>query len=591
MRDHCDAIVVGSGFGGSVMAYRLAKEKFSVAVLERGRAYPPNSFPRSPFKMKQNFWDPNKGLFGMFNVWSFRHLAALVSSGLGGGSLIYANVLLRKDEKWFVHEDLHNGGYELWPVTRAALDPHYAAVERMMNAQRYPLDHPPYNATPKTRAMQMVAAKLQHHPKYKGELEWALPPLAVSFRRKPAPLDAPEDPANLPVVGEIIEEPRPNLHGHTRQTCRLCGECDVGCNYGSKNTLDYNYLSEARHAGAEIRTLCEVKAIRPRYGGGYIVDYVAHAPVEAGTSGGAHAESRTVTCNLLILAAGTLGSAYLLLRNREHFPGLSGTLGTRFCGNGDMLSFAVRSCEERDGVKSPRVLDGSYGPVITSYLRHRGAEDGGTGRGFYVEDAGYPDFINWLLQTADAPSAWRLYLKAAKRWVMATLGTNPDTDMGAEISSLFGECALSSSSLPLLGMGRDIPDGRMTLPDGKHLAVDWQIRGSKEFFSRMNGLMRDMAGALQARFVNNPSYYLSRLITVHPLGGCPMGRTAREGVVNERGEVFLGGAGEVYDGLYVADGAVMPGPVGPNPALTIAALANLFADGIIDKRKPVSPQR
>jgi cholesterol oxidase len=140
-------------------------------------------------------------------------------------------------------------------------------------------------------------------------------------------------------------------------------------------------------------------------------------------------------------------------------------------------------------------------------------------------------------------------------------------------------------------MGRDIPDGRMTLPDGKHLAVDWQIRGSKEFFSRMNGLMRDMAGALQARFVNNPSYYLSRLITVHPLGGCPMGRTAREGVVNERGEVFLGGAGEVYDGLYVADGAVMPGPVGPNPALTIAALANLFADGIIDKRKPVSPQR
>src|ERR671933_204846 len=103
---HFDAIVVGSGFGGSVTAYRLAEAGKRVCVLERGKAYPPGSFPRSPFKMKRNFWDPSEGLHGMFDVWSFRGLGAVISRGLGGGSLIYSHVLLRTDEKWFVHEDL-----------------------------------------------------------------------------------------------------------------------------------------------------------------------------------------------------------------------------------------------------------------------------------------------------------------------------------------------------------------------------------------------------------------------------------------------------------------------------------------------------
>src|SRR3954447_15534370 len=97
--EHYDVIIIGSGFGGSVMAYRLAEAGKRVCVLERGKAYPPGSFPRSPERMRKNFWDPGRGLHGMYNVWSFRHLGALVSSGLGGGSLIYANVLIRKDEK------------------------------------------------------------------------------------------------------------------------------------------------------------------------------------------------------------------------------------------------------------------------------------------------------------------------------------------------------------------------------------------------------------------------------------------------------------------------------------------------------------
>jgi len=169
--EHFDAVVVGSGFGGSVMAYRLAEAQRSVCLLERGRAYPPGSFPRAPHEMKSNFWDPSAGLYGMFNVWSFPGAGALVSSALGGGSQIYANVLIRKDEHWFEDHD------RPWPVNRTDLDPHYDAVERMMNAQRYPLGTQPFDGTTKTLAMQSAAAQLG--------LEWRLPSLAVSFRARP----------------------------------------------------------------------------------------------------------------------------------------------------------------------------------------------------------------------------------------------------------------------------------------------------------------------------------------------------------------------------------------------------------------------
>src|SRR4051812_7195569 len=158
-REHFDVIIVGSGFGGSVMAWRLAEAGLRVCVLERGKAYPPGSFPRSPYSMRRNFWDPSQGLHGLLNLWSFKGLGGVVASGLGGGSLIYANVLLRKEEKTFVHENLQDGGYEDWPVTREDLEPHYDAVEKMMGTQRYPFEHEPYSHTAKTIAMKLAAER------------------------------------------------------------------------------------------------------------------------------------------------------------------------------------------------------------------------------------------------------------------------------------------------------------------------------------------------------------------------------------------------------------------------------------------------
>jgi cholesterol oxidase len=564
MADHFDAVVVGSGFGGSVVAYRLAEAGKSVCVLERGRPYPPGSFPRSPRDLSRNLWDPTAGLYGMFDVWSFRGIEALVSSGLGGGSLIYANVLIRKDPDWFVDQSRGQPGNESWPITYEDLEDHYEACERMLGATPYPFDHPPYDSTAKTKAMQEAARRLG--------LDWRLPNLAVTFAR----------PGQPPYPGECITEEQPNLHGRQRLTCCLCGECDIGCNYGSKNSLDYNYLSRAQDLGADIRSLAEVRTIEPEVepGRGYRVTYVRHDPDHdrPGTAKSSLPHT-TVTADRLVLGAGAFGSTYLLLRNRSAFPRLSSALGTRFSGNGDLLTFLRRAHRTEDGRRVPRWLDPAFGPVITSAIRMGDALDGGgqTGRGFYLEDGGNPQFLSWLVEaTGAAHTAARLAGFAARRgW--ARLRGNPRSNLSADVAALLGRGERSGTALPMLAMGRDVPDGVMRLRDG-NLDLDWTMRTSQEYFSRVHQTLRQVAGALGARLTTTPLWLFRRVITVHPLGGCPMGADEQHGVVDQYGEVFN------YPGFHVVDGSVMPGPVGPNPALTIAAFADRAASAMLGER-------
>ena len=165
---------------------------------------------------------------------------------------------------------------------------------------------------------------------------------------------------------------------------------------------------------------------------------------------------------------------------------------------------------------------------------------------------------------------WR-FRHVAARLAFGLLRHEPEVDLSAEVSDLLDDTRVSTGSLPLLGMGSDIPDGSMELTAKGRLQVDWRKGKSGPFFDRLGGFGKEIAGALGAKFERNPTWYLGRLITVHPLGGCPMGRSADEGVVDSYGEVFG------YPGFTIADGSVMPGPVGPNPSLTIAALADRFA--------------
>jgi cholesterol oxidase len=194
-----DAVVVGSGFGGSVSAYRLAVAGLSVCVLERGKRYPPGQFPRRPDEMARNFWDPSEGQHGLFDVWSFRRFEAVVASGLGGGSLIYANVLRRKDPTWFVERMGASGGYEDWPIRPEELAEPYAKVESILGANPYP-----YAAdTPKTRFLQAAGRRYGREP--------VLPNLAVTF-------SAPGEP-----FGSLIPRSEDNLHHVPRSTVLPAG--------------------------------------------------------------------------------------------------------------------------------------------------------------------------------------------------------------------------------------------------------------------------------------------------------------------------------------------------------------------------------
>ncbi len=549
MNEHFDAVVVGSGFGGSVMSHTLTEAGLRVCLLERGAAYPPGRFPRSPADTARNFWDPSEKLYGLFDVWSFRSSEAIVASGLGGGSLIYANVLMRRPPEWF-DENRSKGA---WPLSYADLEPHYDAVEAVLQPQAFPTT-PEYRALPKVAAFREAAQRAGLQP--------VATPLGVAFANEGEP----------PRPGAPLRETVANLHGAHRSTCRLCGECDIGCNSGSKHTLDLNYLSLARKNGLDIRVMAEVRALRPRSPEGrhfeYEVDYVLHRPDE-GAANGPH----TIQCRYLILCAGTLGTTYLMLRNRSSFPRMGRALGTRYSANGDLLSFALDCAYSTKGHARPRVLSASSGPVITSTFRSSSA----SGAAYQVQDAGYPEFAGWLAEWADVRRTIPRVLRFAWNRVVDRVSGEPVSEFDGEVSRLLGPARRSSTSLPLLGMGFDVADGvfrlRRRRRTGKtYLDVDWNPRGSRRHFRALTKGCRRIAEELGGAFVENPlTRSFGRIVTVHPLGGCPMGDDPANSVVDSFGAVHG------YPGMYIADGSVMPGPVGVNPSLTIAAFARRAA--------------
>jgi cholesterol oxidase len=270
------------------------------------------------------------------------------------------------------------------------------------------------------------------------------------------------------------------------------------------------------------------------------------------------------------------------MRNLASFPQLNReTLGSRFSVNGDLLSFIVKSKERRNGKMAPRRLDPSFGPVITSAIRVGDTLDGNgpQGRGFYIEDAGNPYLFSWISELSGLPGTVLRGLKFLKMRAKYRTGLNNDANLSAEISNLLGPAISTMSSFPIIAMGRDFANGRLSLK-GDLLECDWTRKKSQEYFDRVRAAGKAMAKALNGEYLDNPSYtLLHQVLTAHPLGGCPMGFTRDDGVVDSYGEVFG------YPGLYVIDGSVMPGPIGPNPSLTIAAISDRAADHIIDQHK------
>jgi cholesterol oxidase len=544
------AIVVGSGFGGSVVAHRLAAEAnapWSVCLLERGKSHAPGEFPRTPYEVKRSFWDPKGQLYGLFDVWSFSGLAAVVASGLGGGSLIYANVLEPPPDGWLNYTD-EDGGEHPWPVAASDLAGHFAAVEAMLRPQPYP-DAGPFARTPKSKAFRKAAnrAGLQTGPARLG----------VQFGD-----DHGTYGRRLP-----FGRPQENRHDVQRFTCDMVGECDIGCNLGAKHTLDLTYLSAPENGdNLEIRTLSEVRALRPIDGG-------FEVQVRDYSRGADHPpRSKTLTCARLVLAAGTLGTVLLLLRNRLALRGLSQRVGLQFCGNGDYLAFAA-GCEP--GSNGSKPIEPSRGPVITTSARARDRSDGGDGPGFHLQDGGYPGWASWLSEVTGVRRDVKRVGLHARALVQGHLRGDPEDNLSAELSGMLGDDA--AHLMPILSLGREVPAGRLRLR-GRRLDLDWRKDESAALYERAEAAARRMTTALGGRYAD-PLRVL-RPITVHPLGGCAMSADPMHGVVDVNGEVHG------VPNLSIADGSVLPGPVGINPALTIAALADRHATWLIEKGRP-----
>jgi cholesterol oxidase len=185
-----------------------------------------------------------------------------------------------------------------------------------------------------------------------------------------------------------------------------------------------------------------------------------------------------------------------------------------------------------------------------------------------------------MLETANAPSRIRQFSIFMWHRVRTWLSGIPHDEISSQVARFLGSSDDGVDVMPLLGMGRDVPDGTMSLRrnrSGKaYMDVDWRNVRSAEYFKSVANVSRNVANAMGGKLLQNPdTRYFNRLITVHPLGGCSMGATREDGVVDSFGEVFG------YKNLYIADGSVMPGPTGSNPSLTIAALADRFAGHIV----------
>lgn len=540
IRESYTVVIIGSGYGGSVLGSRLARAGVSVAILERGREFVPGAFPRTlPESVEEFTVDAPDGKLGRENglYWARLNddISVVSGSGLGGTSLINANVSLRPDARVF-----RDG---LWPNEiaeddGALLDTGYARATAWLNPNPYPDDAP---RLPKLEAHRKSAAAMG--------LPFVKVPINVTF------------------------QDRLNAAGVQQAACTLCGDCVSGCNYGSKNTLRMNYLPDAAAHGAEI--YCEVEARSVAASGGrWRVNYRLLGVGREGFE----APDSFVHAEIVILAAGALGSTELLLRSRAEGLPVSSMLGAHFTGNADTLGFAFATRDRIDAAGFGRLEPGEVGPVgpcITSMIDGRDDGDG--------------SFDEMILEEGNIPgpiaSATITMLEASA----AVEGERTTDTLSSRARALLGELdtavrgthhGVASHSQVYLGIGMDDDEGQMLLIDDR-LSISWPGVGTEPMFQTINARMKGATAALEGTFVRDPVWTKvlgRRLVTVHPLGGCAMADSANAGVVNHKHLVYTGeDPRSVHDGLYVVDGSVVPSPLSVNPLLTITALAERCA--------------
>ena len=538
MLDHYSVVVVGSGYGGAINAARIARAGQDVCILERGKELHPGEYPNSLLSaLRQIQIHTAKGdrgsTAGMFDFHVGRDITVLSGCGLGGTSLINGNVAIAPGDPVFADER--------WPEPfrndPKVLEPHLQAARKMLGSNPYPADWP---VLPKLEALQRVAASVG------GTL--IRPDINVTFTDGP------------------------NAAGVRQNACTLCGDCCSGCNYGAKNTVLMNYLPDAHWHGAHVFTEVAVRSVQRQEGKWRVAYEVLGADPGAAPL--------FVTADVVVLAAGTLGSTEILLRSRDLGLRVSDRLGHGFSGNGDVLAFAYDTdASLRDvglGDRIPRA-DTLVGPAITGLvdLRDKAVDKTDT---LIIEEGAIPGALATMLPIAMDVASYE-DLGDGKVSVGRRLREVAEIPLGSYQGPV-------GRTLTYLVMSTDDSGGQVVLENDR-VHVEWPDVAEQPVFARNNQILSTATQALHGTEVADPLWTLpsSRsLITVHPLGGCVMADDATKGVVDHKGRVFDPIGGGVHDGLYVCDGAVIPVALDVNPLLTISAIAERTAAMMIEER-------
>lgn len=530
VRDY-DVVVVGSGFGGSVAALRLTEKGYRVAVLEAGRRFADHEFASS-WHLRTFFWAPALGCFGIQRIHLLKDSLILAGAGVGGGSLVYANTLYRPLVQFFA--DPQWAAITDW---KAELAPHYDQASRMLGVTPNP------TTTPADRLMLTVADRMG---------------CADTFRL-----------ADVGVVfgepGKVVPDPFFGGAGPSRTGCTECGACMTGCRVGAKNTMTKNYLHLAERAGARVVPMTTVTELVPRPGGGWTV-------VSRGTGPGGRRARTVWRADQVVVAAGTYGTQTLLHRMRAagRLPRLSPRLGELTRTNSEALL----------GASAPRVdptRDLSRGVAISSSFF--------TNPTTHIEPVRYGKGSNVmaLLQTVltdGAPRSrrWRAiaagYARELRRRPVATVRAfapyrwSERTTIALVMQALDNSLTTSlTASWPARSLraqpgrgGRGVVGGRLSSRQGPGEPNPTWIPDGHRAVRLMAAELDGVAGGSWGDLLNMP-------MTAHFIGGCPIGATSADGVLDPYQRVHG------YPTLHVLDGAAITANLGVNPSLTIVAQA------------------
>lgn len=512
-----DWIVVGSGFGGSVSALRLAEKGYRVAVLECGRRFGDDDFPKSTWDARRYFWAPRIGMRGIFRLTPFKDVSVVSGCGVGGGSLGYANTLYVPPSQFF--KDPQWGDLDDW---ENVLAPHYEEAQRMLGVVVHENDDP---------ADQLLR-------EFGEEIG-----VGDTYRKTPVGvyLDNP---------GKTVPDPFFGGEGPDRTGCKQCGRCMVGCPHGSKNTLVKNYLWLAERRGVSVTPDRMVTEIRPLGSADGSEGYAVTSERSGLFPGRGR---RTLTARGVVVAAGPLGTNRLLQRCRlgGSLPRISSRLGELVRTNSEMiLAVTVPDDYPDDLTKRVAITSSIYPDPHTHIETVTYGKAGDSMSTLYTLMVGDGTRVTrplkLLAQIIRHPGRFAKTLWPggwSRRTIILLVMQTLDNAIALRPK-------LKRSGDVRLQTEQDPEKPNPTFIPVANQAAEW-------FAERTGGIAQ--SSTTEALF-NIPT-------TAHILGGAVIGHSPEDGVVDARQRVFG------YENLLVCDGAAVPANVGVNPSLTITALA------------------